>query len=73
MIKDKDEMSRDLYGDLRDYFAGQVANALIIDLGYDFGHARLAEKSYDMAEAMMKERSERYGITDRPEQKEKLQ
>ena len=65
------EMSRDLYGDLRDYFAGQALNGFIsMD---DFDLETYARMSYDMADIMMMERERRYGTAYRSQQAEKLQ
>lgn len=69
--KDAESMSRDIYGDLRDYFAGQVLCAMVqVD---DYPNEVYVRKAYDLADKMMEEREKRYGTAYRQEQTEKLQ
>ena len=50
--------------DLRDWFAGQVANGLAAHsgtMGPGFGPGEIASRAYTMADAMMAERERRQG------------
>jgi hypothetical protein len=70
-IDSDDPMSRDIYGDLRDFFAAHALTAIVQVDDYDNG--TYARKAYDIADSMMNEREKRYGIAYRQEQAENLQ